>query len=109
MLIYALLQEGLGAWQAGQVDPNKIPNGSITLSEWLGYAVERVPRLYEEVKAGEMQVSDAGAKPNGTALIIRDTVDLLEIDNEKIQRPALFDFNRRKRDVIIARLQFFIK
>jgi len=83
LLIYALLQDGLGAWKADYKPKDK----SIMLAEWLGYGVERVPRLYEEVKAG----------------VVRGTFDPRELDNDKIQQPSLFDFARRRREVVLAR------
>ena len=99
LLIYALLQDGLSSWLADYKPQDK----SILLTEWLGYGVERVPRLYEEVKAGRMKISDAGTKRTAAARIIRDTVDPRELDNDRIQQPSLFDFARRRRDVVLAR------
>jgi len=99
LLTYALLNDGLGAWRADY----KPPDNQITLTEWLGYGVERVPHLYEEVKAGAMQVSDTGTNLNDAARIIRDTVDPRESENVKTQQPSLFDFARRRREVVVAR------
>jgi WD40 repeat protein len=98
LLTYALLNEGLNAWQADY----KPRDNQITLTEWLGYGVERVPHLYEEVKAGAMRVSDTGTNLNGAVRIIRDTVDPRESDNDKTQQPSLFDFARRRRDVVLV-------
>jgi len=99
LLTYALLNDGLGEWRADY----KPHDNQITLTEWLGYGVERVPHLYEEVKAGALQVSDTAANLNGVALIIRDIVDPRESDNAKAQQPSLFDFARKRRDVELAR------
>ena len=99
LLTYALLNDGLGAWRADY----KPQDNQITLTEWLGYGVERVPHLYEEMKAGETQLSDQEAHPNGTARIIRDTVDPRESDDYKIQQPSLFDFARPRREIVLAR------
>ena len=99
LLTYALLNDGLGAWLADY----KPQDNQITLTEWLGYGVDRVPHLYEEVKAGAMRVSDTGTNLNDAARIIRDTVDPRESDNDKTQQPSLFDFARRRQDVVLAR------
>lgn len=99
LLMYALLQDGIGAWRADYKPRDK----QITLTEWLGYGVERVPRLYKEVKAGAMQVSKTGTNLNDAARIIRDTVDPRESDNDKTQQPSLFDFAPRRREVVLAR------
>jgi WD40 repeat protein len=91
LMTYALLQDGLGAWKADYKPQDK----SIMLPEWLGYGVERVPRLYEEVRVGRSSNKDVR--------IIRGTTDPSEWDNDKIQQPSLFDFARRRREVVLAR------
>ncbi len=83
LLMRALLQDGLASWQADYKPKDK----SIMLTEWLSYGVERVPRLYEEMKGGR----------------IRGTFDARELDNDKTQQPSLFDFARRRREVVLAR------
>jgi hypothetical protein len=92
LLMYALLQDGLGEKNLADYRPR---DQRIMLTEWLGYGVERVPRLYEEVKAG--QSSDKDTR------IIRETTDLSEPGQTKTQLPSLFDFSRKhQRDVVIA-------
>jgi uncharacterized caspase-like protein len=83
LLIYALLEDGLASWLADYKPRDK----SILLTEWLGYGVERVPRLYEEMKGGR----------------IRGTFDPRELEGGKTQQPSLFDFARRRREVVLAR------
>ena len=83
LLMHALLQDGLTAWQADYKPRDK----AILLTEWLGYGVERVPQLYTEMKDGRR----------------RGTFDARELDNDKTQQPSLFDFARRRREVILAR------
>lgn len=78
-----LLVDGLSAWQADY----KPRDRSILLTEWLTFGVERVPRLYEELRDGRM----------------RGTFDPRELAEGKTQQPALFDFARRRRDVVLAR------
>ena len=82
LLSYALLKEGL---EAGQAD-FKPKDGTIWLSEWLGYAVDRLPKLYAE-KLGPRGVllTAVGQGPPPLA-----------------QQPALFDFTRQKRDIILV-------
>lgn len=97
LLTYALLQDGLGAWQADYRPKDR----SVELSEWLSYGVSRVPRLHEEVQSGRAQIS------NGTGRIIRETVEAAApaeaAVQDKTQQPSLFDFSRRRRGVVIAR------
>ncbi len=83
LLMRALLQDGLSSGWADYKPRDK----SILLTEWLGYGVERVPHLYEEMKDGR----------------IRGTFDARELDNDKTQQPSLFDFARRRREVVLAR------
>jgi WD40 repeat protein/uncharacterized caspase-like protein len=85
LLIYALLQDGLSAWRADYKPQDK----SILLSEWLNYGVERVPHLYSEVKDGRIRS-------------VRETSDLLESE-DKVQQPSLFDFARRRQELVLAR------
>ncbi len=83
LLMRALLVDGLTAWQADYKPRDK----AILLTEWLSYGVERVPRLYEEMKDGR----------------IRGTFDPRELADGKTQQPSLFDFARRRREVVLAR------
>ncbi|MBI1761312.1 MAG: hypothetical protein HYR56_07750 [Acidobacteria bacterium] len=83
LLMRALLVDGLTAWQADY----KPRDHEILLTEWLGYGVERVPQLYAEMKDG----------------CLRGTFDPRELAEGKTQQPALFDFARRRREVVLAR------
>lgn len=78
----ALLLDGLGGWQADY----KPRDQSILLTEWLTFGVERVPRLYEELRDGR----------------VRGTFDPRELEEAKRQQPSFFDFARR-REVVLAR------
>jgi hypothetical protein len=90
LLSYALLQNGLNDFQADF----KPQDRTIVMSEWLNFGVERVPRLYEEASSGQTK-------------IVRETNDTAESETqqrqEKTQRPSLFDFSRRNRDVTIEK------
>lgn len=95
LLMYALLQDGFlqdrrGTWRADYKPQDK----SVMLTEWLGYGVERVPRLHDEVRTGQSSNKDVR--------VIRETVDVKEADESRIQQPSLFDFARRRRDILIA-------
>ena len=93
LLTYALAQEGLGAWQA-----DKDNNNAVLLKEWLGYGVERVPRLHEEVRAGTIQ-----NKGVGETRIVREAVAPDAVTEDKYQQPSLFDFSRARTDPALAR------
>ena len=51
LLSYALFQNGLRACQADW----KPKDRTLTLAEWLGYAVHRVPELSAEIRRGEIR------------------------------------------------------
>jgi WD40 repeat protein len=84
LLSYALIQDGLKEGKA-----NFLPRDEkVTLIEWLNYGVVRVPELYGEMRAGRRGKELTEAELTGVA-------------NEKLQQPSLFDFARRKRDVLL--------
>ena len=87
MLMHALLLDGITGWQADYKPRDK----AILLTEWLGYGVERVPQLYEKLYA---EMKDGRR---------RGTFDPRELADGKTQQPALFDFARRRREVVLAR------
>jgi hypothetical protein len=80
LLSYALVQEGL---RRGAAD-SLTRDGKLYLDEWLQYGVERVPRLYADVREGRMtkQLGLAASEVKANELIT--------------QRPALFDFAPRR-------------
>jgi hypothetical protein len=83
-LIHALVRDGLEARKAN-FQPK---DDRITITEWLAYAVERVPQLYEEVRQGtlDLLVTRAGEKVFETPGGPWDAWGHL-------QQPALFDFS----------------
>jgi WD40 repeat protein/uncharacterized caspase-like protein len=109
LLTYALTRDAVEAGRADFLPADR----RITVSEWLAYAVERVPPLHAEL---EKQLSDAGGRGRLTgdaeARIVRYAprrrrapraargLDALAV---RIQQPALFDFARRRRDALLAR------
>ena len=84
LLTYALIQEGLEDNAADFKAKDKI----INLKEWLEFAEFRVPTLYEKWKEG---------KP-------KDIVSENPKTEKSVQQPYLFDFTRKKKDFILARL-----
>ena len=86
LLSYALVQEGLKNAQADFLPRD----GKLYLNEWLAYGVERVPRLYADVREGRM------TKQLGLAAGEVKTKELVT------QRPALFDFAPRTRATLLA-------
>jgi WD40 repeat protein len=82
ILTYALVQDGIEAKKADYKPKDK----SITLSEWLGYGLNRVPELYRKII---MKCVD----PRRT-----------EIDINYLQQPALFDFTKKEYDIILFSL-----
>jgi hypothetical protein len=94
LLTYALVQDGLEAWQA-DFAPQDL---RITLAEWLNYGVERVPTLNEEVKKGTVQ--GFGQKSRGVVVLFTQSDTAPR--KTGVQKPALFDFARRHREVVLV-------
>jgi len=96
LLSYALLQEGLVLRKADRLPSN----GVITFSEWLQYAVDRVPSLYGEAWKG-IGSSDA-------RLVSFDSSDRrsreVTVDGKRVQaksqQPSLFNYRRREDAVL---------
>ena len=85
LLSYALVQNGLKEEKA-----NYLPHDDkITLAEWLSYGVMRVPELYADMRSGHLGKELTLEEVSGTA-------------NEKLQQPSLFDFARRRREVLLV-------
>jgi hypothetical protein len=82
LLTYALL-EGLAGKRLADVSRN----GVVTLQEWLEYGERRVPRLYDDVRSGRLQ------------LVGRDGYFMRPV--ARAQAPTLFDFRRSARTIDI--------
>lgn len=91
LLTWALAHEGLDAAGFGQADRND--NGIISLDEWLGFAVSRLPKLSNELAAGALadgdtergfRHRDAGARP-------------------PTQEPELFNFIQQPSPIVLRR------
>jgi len=81
LLTYALTRQGI---EEGRAD-FKPQDRKVTLTEWLLYGVEQVPKLYLEIDKENAKQSNA----KGLKVI------------QQIQRPTLFDFTRHKSDLIL--------
>ncbi|HEX5885008.1 MAG TPA: hypothetical protein VFY67_10765, partial [Pyrinomonadaceae bacterium] len=118
LLTYALTVDGLGALLADFKPSDK----TITMLEWLEYAEVRVPGLNEQIQSGEISATGASGKPRlvaigGEARGLVDTGPATAADQPapgngsaqatttKQQLPALFDFARGRRDIVLAREQ----
>jgi uncharacterized caspase-like protein len=80
LLTYALVKEGLGDNMA---DFKPKPDGKLYLSEWLEFAQNEVPVIFDKLAKGELKGSKG--VPFGSAAT-----------TTYLQRPALFDFRRKK-------------
>lgn len=93
LLSFALVEEGLEGRQADFAPRDN----RITLEEWLKYGLTRVPSLAEEVKSGKL-LTARGA--DGRGRIVRLTQEAVAKKAET-QQPALFNFSKKGRDVVI--------
>jgi WD40 repeat protein len=116
LLTYALTVDGLGSLLADFKPSDK----TITMLEWLEYGEARVPGLNELIQSGEISATGGGDKPRlvATAGEARGLVDTgptpiaaqppsgnggAQATTTKVQLPALFDFARGRRDIVLAR------
>jgi uncharacterized caspase-like protein len=101
LLTYALVRDGIEAGQADFKPKDKI----ITVAEWLAYGVDRVPKLYEEVKAGNLQSFGRGEESKGKILHFTDKEKSSLKKKQASQQPSLFDFSKKKPDVFLIKEQ----
>lgn len=89
LLSYALVNDGI---EGGKAD-FRPKDGVITLSEWLDYAVERVPALAKQIMAGgidgrgEDEVSVIAGRGDGRGA------------PKGLQQPSLFNFRKVRREI----------
>lgn len=96
LLSYTLIQEGI----ENRAADTEVEFKELTSAEWLGFAVGAVPRLYEDILTGKVEVLLDGKR------IIRGqkgrdvSVDLFgnqqRTGGVNLQQPALFDFRRKR-------------
>jgi hypothetical protein len=118
LLTYALTVDGLGSLLADFKPSDK----TITMLEWLEYGEARVPGLNEQIQSGEISATGSSDKPRLVAIAgeARGLVDTgptttaaqppsgngsAPATTTKQQLPALFDFARGRRDIVLAREQ----
>jgi WD40 repeat protein len=112
LLTYSLTRDGLESQHADFKPQDK----KITLLEWLEYGEDRVPKLNDEITAGQNPASaNVGDKPR--LLLIANARGLVDTgpapasgaspaapaNNTKLQQPALFDFARQGGDTVLVR------
>ena len=96
LLTYSLVHDGLDAFQADFKPVDKI----ITLSELLAYAVDRVPKLYAELKGGNLSTFGRGEASRATVVQLGDPKKSSLARKTPYQTPALFDFTRNRKDEV---------
>lgn len=97
LLTYALVHDGLEAEQADW----KPIDRRIDRIEWLEYAEQRVPKLYEEVKSGAVQ--NFGREIGDRVHLVSPGADRL--NKRKFQQPSLFDFSKTRDAALLDTLQ----
>ena len=106
LLTYALVREGLAENKADiGTSQVKQQDQSIELAEWLMYAAQRVPDLYQEVFQGAHR-GGPGLKlkkgARGTAA--RDVADAVYWREVAPQQPTLFNFRRKPYPINLSQL-----
>jgi WD40 repeat protein len=127
LLTFALTREGLESSRA-DFSP---PDGAITVAEWLAYGEERVPKLFDEIgqrlaemQAGRKDLAELSAVTQAKLVVFAPLAEVAAASNlgatrggddakrrelgivafaAKTQRPSLFDFARKRRDVVLSR------
>jgi WD40 domain-containing protein len=92
LLTYVLVKDGI---EAGKADFKPVDR-RITVSEWLEYGEQGVPKLLEVV--------GTKAKQADAPVELKDLVQKTSSDI-KTQRPSLFDFSRKRRNSILQVIQ----
>jgi uncharacterized caspase-like protein len=91
LLTFALIQDGLKSRDArGKWKADLDGDGTVTLGEWLTYGEQRVPSLYQEIKAGKLHLRDSSPDPMFRQNVVRQA-----------QTPSLFDFHRRNSEIVL--------
>jgi hypothetical protein len=91
LLTYALVSEGIEAKLADWRPQDR----KILAGEWLSYGAERVPQLSVEIRSGRF-------KARGVQVYLDPQSAYQSIAEN--QRPGLFDFTRRKPEVVLSRM-----
>jgi WD40 repeat protein len=97
LLTYALVKDGIEAMKA---DNNR--DGQITLDEWLGYGVGRVPVLHRAIRNHSLRELFSAEGDKGPVVV--GSGDSLKSKHE-FQQPSLFDFALKMRDVMLTAIK----
>jgi WD40 repeat protein/tetratricopeptide (TPR) repeat protein len=97
LLSYALTHDGIISGEADYRPKDAL----IMLREWLEYGEGRVPKLYEEIRNGRIRSSAE------TRILFHETsgkgkTAITQQGDLKLQQPSLFDFTRKKHDLVLA-------
>jgi len=108
LLSYALTHDGIEAGEADFKPRDKV----ITLVEWLEFGVDRVPKLYSEIEQkyqtlalNELKSIGVGQGGRTKLLIFSRDGSNSSFKKGSNQQPSLFDFTRKKRPVVLARIK----
>ena len=98
LLTFSLINDGLEAFNADH-EPK---DSKVWLDEWLKYGVKRVPTLAEEVKSGTVKVANRGPERGAVRVDVPSALDKVVTKTRPAQQPALFDFAKNRRPVVLA-------
>jgi len=73
--------------------------------EWLSYGEKRVPKLYAQIRAGEMKPLDRGDGKKGKLIYLKPQGGKKQKDELDVQQPSLFDFTKKKSDVLLSTIK----
>jgi hypothetical protein len=99
LLTFTLIMEGIDGKAADHQPADK----KIMTTEWLRFAVRRVPRLYQDLRLGN-PIATADGKKREVKIVgnITPSTNPKTID---AQQPALFDFLWKRNEVVLASIQ----
>jgi len=99
LLTFTLIMEGIDGKAADHQPADK----KIMTTEWLRFAVRRVPKLYQDLRLGN-PITTADGKKREVKIVgnITPSTNPKAID---AQQPALFDFLWKRNEVVLANLQ----
>lgn len=96
LLSYTLIQEGI----ENRAADTEVEFKQLTSAEWLGFAVEAVPRLYEDILAGKVEVLLDGKRivrgQKGRDVSVDPFGNPQKASGVNLQQPSLFDFRRKR-------------
>ncbi|HZS10484.1 MAG TPA: caspase family protein [Blastocatellia bacterium] len=107
LMTYALVHDGIELARADFKPADRV----VTMAEWLTYAVERVPKLFAEVRRGGARKLEPGdetrililSESGGAMIQGKPAAKGGKSAEGQIQQPSLFDFSRRKRDAVLMK------